>query len=360
MPKPEAHFPSDYRQARANFIAAAQASDLGITTRVHPDAKGPDGKPIFLDTALAGPREAKSALLLISGTHGVEGYFGSGAQTGLLREGLARRLPKGVKLVLLHALNAVGFAWDRRVNEDNADINRNFVDHKHPPANPAYDLIADAISPKDISPETMKAANAHLRAYAKAHGDFALQEAVSAGQYTHPRGVYFGGNRESWSSAMLRDVFKEELAGVENLVVVDFHTGLGEPGAAEMINEDLPGSPAYVRAKQMWGEHVRSSEAGESLSPPLHGTIDKAVSKLMKRGQLTFAALEVGTAPVREVFDALRKDNWLHLNAKPDHRDWRAIKRQIRDAFYPDTAEWKRKVWDHAAEVVDRAARAIA
>jgi hypothetical protein len=359
MLKPERHFPSDYRQARANFIAAAQDCDLGVTTRVHPSAQGPDGKPIFLDTAVAGPREAKSALLLISGTHGVEGYFGSGAQTGLLREGLARRLPKGVKLVLLHALNAVGFAWDRRVNEDNADVNRNFVDHKRPPANPAYDLIADAISPKEISGETMKAANAHLREYARQHGAFALQQAVSAGQYSHPRGVYFGGNRESWSAVMLKDVFREELAGVEQLTVIDFHTGLGEPGAAEMINEDLPGSASYNRAKQMWGERVRSSEAGESLSPPLHGTIDKAVSRLMKGGELTFAALEVGTAPVREVFDALRKDNWLHLNAAPGHRDWPAIKRQIRDAFYPDTAEWKRKVWDHAAQTVDAAARTI-
>jgi hypothetical protein len=360
MAKPETYFPADYREGRARFIAAAEASDLGVTTRVHPGAMGPDGKPIFLDTAMAGPRDARTALLLISGTHGVEGYFGSGAQTGLLREGLARRLPKGVKLVMLHALNAFGFAWDRRVNEDNADINRNFVDHARPPANPAYDEIADAIAPGDIAPEHMKQANAQLRAYAKAHGDFALQEAISAGQYGHPDGLYFGGARASWSAAALKDVFTEELAGTERLVVVDFHTGLGEPGAAEMINEDLPGSPEYARAKQLWGERVRSSEAGESLSPPLHGTIDKAVARWMKGKELTFAALEVGTAPMREVFDALRRDNWLHLKAKPDHRDWKTIKRQIRDAFYPDAAQWKRKVWDHAAEVVDKAARAIA
>ncbi|HEY2070455.1 MAG TPA: M14 family metallopeptidase [Rhizomicrobium sp.] len=360
MSRPEQYFPSDYRQARARFIEAAEASDLGVTSRLLQGAMGPDGKPIFLDTAMAGPREAKSALLLISGTHGVEGYFGSGAQTGLLREGLARRIPKGVKLVMLHALNAFGFAWDRRVNEDNADINRNFVDHAHPPANPAYDSIADAISPADISQASMEAANVKLIEYIKTHGPFALQEAVSAGQYNHPRGVYFGGAQESWSAQMLKDVFREELAGVENLVVVDFHTGLGESGAAEMINEDLPGSPEYVRAKALWGDRVRSSEAGESLSPPLHGTIDKAVSHWMKGKGLTFAALEVGTAPVREVFDALRRDNWLHLNAKPGHSDWNSIKRQIRDAFYPDTEVWKRKVWDHAAEVVDSAARGIA
>jgi len=162
---PENYFPDDYRSGRAAFIAAAEEAGLSILTRVHPSANGRDGKPLFLDTATAGPREAKKALLLISGTHGVEGYFGSGVETGLLREGIATRVPDGAKLVMLHALNPFGFSWDRRVNEDNADVNRNFVDHEHPPVNKDYAALADAIAPRDISPETMKATNARLRDY---------------------------------------------------------------------------------------------------------------------------------------------------------------------------------------------------
>ena len=132
---PEHHFPADYRAARAAFVAAADAADLGVTSRVHPSQHGADGKTLFLDVARAGAREAKRALLLISATHGVEGYFGSGVQTGLLRGGLARTVPEGAKIVLLHALNPFGFSWNRRVNEHNADINRNFVDHASPPTN---------------------------------------------------------------------------------------------------------------------------------------------------------------------------------------------------------------------------------
>ena len=74
---------------------------------------------------------------------------------------------------------------------------------------------------------------------------------------------------------MLRDVFREELRDIEELVVIDFHTGLGEPGASEMINEDLPGSPGLCAGEEIWGERVRSSEAGESVSAPLNGTIDR-------------------------------------------------------------------------------------
>jgi len=134
------YFPSDYRAARRAFIAACETSGIDVISRVHPSARGRDGKPLFLDTAILGPRDAKKALLLISATHGVEGYFGSAVQTGLMREGLPARVPPDSKIVLLHALNPYGFSWDRRVNEDNADINRNFVDFADPPANEAYGL----------------------------------------------------------------------------------------------------------------------------------------------------------------------------------------------------------------------------
>ncbi len=358
---PQAHFPADYRQARANFLAASEAAGLGVTTRVHPFAKGPDGKPLFTDVASIGARDAERVMLLISATHGVEGYFGSGVQTGLLRAGLAEHVPDGARLVILHALNPYGFAWNRRVNEDNADVNRNFVDHANPPDNPAYDALAEFIAPKDISPDAYRAANARLREYAKAHGDFALQEAVSKGQYRHEDGVYFGGSRPSWSQAMLKDVFQEErLFDIDKLLIIDFHTGLGDCGAAEMITEDLPGTPAYARAKALWGGMVASSEGGESLSAPLSGTIDKAVSTWLNGTELTFAALEVGTAPTREVFDALRRDNWLHAIGGTDHADAAAIKKKVRDAFYPDTADWKTSVWNHAQGAVAAALKAIA
>ncbi|MBV9540649.1 MAG: M14 family metallopeptidase [Alphaproteobacteria bacterium] len=359
---PEDHFPADYRQGRHDFIAACEAAGIDVITRVHPDTTGRDGKPLFLDTAIIGPREAKKALLLISATHGVEGYFGSGVQTGLMREGLAQRAPKDTKIVLLHALNPYGFAWDRRVNEDNADINRNCVDFKNPPANKPYDDLRHHISPRDVSPASMKAANAKLTEFLKATSAFALQEAVSKGQYKYADGVYYGGSREAWSIRMLKDVLHEHLRHVEELIVIDFHTGLGEFGAGEMITEDLPGSPAYERAKAMWGDRVASSEAGESVSAPLSGTIDKAVAEWMKGTRLTFAALEVGTRDTRTVFNALRKDNWLHCFAdgREKNPQAEAIRRELRDAFFPDTPEWKRMVYAHADEVVDAALKALA
>lgn len=350
-----AHFPNNYREARAAFLHACADSGSGVTSRLNPRRAGEDGKPLFLDTAVIGNKTATKALLLISATHGVEGYFGSGAQTGFLRNGLARRALRNARIVLVHALNPFGFSFDRRVNEDNIDVNRNFVDHAHPPVNAGYDALADDIAPKDISPDGMRRADARLDAWEAEHGNRSLQEAISRGQYRYPDGVFFGGSNACWSASALKDVFREELAHVEQLIVIDFHTGLGKSGDAEMITEDLPGSAGYRRAKSMWGGLVCSSEAGESLSAPLTGTIDHGVAAWMKGKQLIFAALEVGTAPLKTTFQAIRKDNWLHTRASPDHPLAKQIRQEMRAAFYPDTAEWKTKVFAHAQRTVHQA-----
>jgi hypothetical protein len=356
MTHPESYFPADYRQGRRNFIAACEKARADSIARVHPAAKGPEGKPLFLDSVALGPRGAKKALLLIAGTHGVEGYFGSGVQNGLLQEGLTP--PPGCRIVLVHALNPYGFAWERRVNEDNVDLNRNFVDHAAPPDNPAYAELADAIAYQDASPQALAKADARLDAYASRHGAAKLQEAISRGQYRFPKGLHFGGDAESWSHKMLRSILTEDLSGVERLVVIDCHTGLGEPGAGEMIVEDAPGSPAYQRARVLWGDKVASSETGESVSAVLTGTLDQAFAGWLPKVELTFAALEVGTTSFAAIFNALRRDNWLHYFA-PNQELAGEIRSQCRDAFYPDRKDWKAAVFSHAKEAVQGALAAL-
>jgi len=349
---PESHFPQDYRGARRAFIAACEARGVDVIARVHPAAKGPDGKPLFLDTAAMGPRHATKALLLICGTHGVEGYFGSGVMTGLMRGGIAP--PPDARLVMVHALNPFGFAWNRRVNEDNVDINRNFVDHADPPANPGYDALAEAIAPRDRTDDAWARADAVLEDWRRRYGDRAWQQTISAGQYHHPKGLFYGGARESWSAQALRAVLTEDLSRVEKLVAVDFHTGLGAPGTGEIIVEAAPGTPAHARALAIWGDSIRAATTGESLSTPLTGTLEQGLERMLPRAEITCATLEVGTVPLPAMFEALRLANWQDQFA-PDASGAAEIERRMRDAFYGDTPGWKQAVWGHAQACVGAA-----
>ena len=79
------------------------------------------------EVALLGPADAASVLVTISATHGVEGFCGSGVQVATFAQ--RQNVPAGMALVAVHAINPYGFAWLRRVTEDNVDLNRNFIDH---------------------------------------------------------------------------------------------------------------------------------------------------------------------------------------------------------------------------------------
>ncbi len=65
---------------------------------------------------------------------------------------------------------------------------------------------------------------------------------------------------------MLRAVLGEDLAKVKTLVAIDLHTGLGEPGAAEIITEALPGSAAYARAAAIWAGPALASNPARRAS----------------------------------------------------------------------------------------------
>ena len=97
---------------------------------------GPRGETLSTDVATVGPTDAQKRLVLVSGTHGVEGFYGSDSQIALLDNLRDHALPEDTCVVLVHLVNPWGTAWLRRVNEDNADVNRNYIDFtQEPPAN---------------------------------------------------------------------------------------------------------------------------------------------------------------------------------------------------------------------------------
>ena len=97
-------FGSDYPDARGKFLAAAKAAGAALEAVVNPN-RGPDGGELATDVAWIGPRDAERVLVMLSGTHGVEGFCGSGAQVDWLTRGEWANLPAGTAAMLVHAVN---------------------------------------------------------------------------------------------------------------------------------------------------------------------------------------------------------------------------------------------------------------
>jgi hypothetical protein len=260
------YFSANYQEARTRFLAAVEKSGGRLSQYINPN-RGPGGEELATDVAEFGPADATQVLYGMSATHGAEGFCGSGCQTGMMESGFTKSLPDNVRLVLIHAIKPFGFAWLRRVTEENVDLNRNFVDHPAAdyPVNEGYEALHSAIFPDKWTEQSLIDANAQPIAYLKTHGPEALQAAASAGQYSHADGVYFGGNASTWARNTFEKILADTLGNAERTVLIDFHTGLGEYGYGELISEDATDSEPWQWARDWFGESVKSTNSGKAF-----------------------------------------------------------------------------------------------
>ncbi|HEY6877133.1 MAG TPA: DUF2817 domain-containing protein, partial [Polyangiales bacterium] len=148
MSASERAFSPDYDSARARFREAARRARFTLSA-CPIGQRGPNGTELTIDFAQRGPIHASRVLVISSGLHGIEGYFGSAVQWTWLEQQTSTLSP-GHRVVLIHALNPYGFAHRRRVNEDNVDLNRNFVRQgvAFEGAHPSYRALDPLLNPQ--------------------------------------------------------------------------------------------------------------------------------------------------------------------------------------------------------------------
>jgi len=354
----EACFSARYAQARERFLQSAAQAGLAVASEVHPLA-GRDAETLALDVAVDGPAGASRLLLVSSGCHGVEGHAGSGVQVAMLRSAAWRDFLRrqGVAVAYLHALNPHGFSHGRRATHENIDLNRNFIDFTAPlPRNPGYEALAPLLVPARWPAGVANLLG--LAGHVLRHGLRSAQTAVSAGQYTHPDGLFYGGAAPSWSQLALRRVLRRLGGSVTHLGWIDLHTGLGPRGVGEAILAG-PASSAS-RAQAWWGPGVTSVDDGSSVSAPLTGLMWQAAVQECPQAEFTGIVLEFGTVPMLQVLQALRADQWLQNHPDTGAAQAEAIRRRLREVFEVDAPDWRRRVADQAFDAARRAVEGLA
>ncbi|HVO15565.1 MAG TPA: M14 family metallopeptidase [Alphaproteobacteria bacterium] len=353
------YFSRDYAEARRRFRDLCDSRGLLITTFDHPE-RGPDGGALATDVARAGPADAETILLVVSGTHGVEGFGGSGCQLGLLDNDVFDRLAPGAAVVLVHAINPYGFAWQQRLTEGHVDLNRNFVDFAKPlPQNPDYDYLDPYLIPRELSGPVREAADAKIKEYIAEKGQMAFQTALGRGQYTHPDGLFFGGGEPSWSRLTHEAIAAQFLGGAKRVALIDLHTGLGPYGYGEVLCFHAAGSAAQQRARAWYGDAMTEPRAGGSVSSDLDGTTYDGYERLLAGKDYTLVALEFGTRPFLVGFEALRAEGWRRRYGQRTGPEAERIRAQSRHFFHVDKEDWQEMVLFRAGQVVRQVLRGL-
>ncbi len=338
-----AGFETRFAAARDDFLQAAREAGARIETHDHP-RQGLQGEALAADVAWVGPTDAARVLLTVSGTHGVEGIYGSACQRAHLRQLARDGLPPGQALLAVHAINPFGFAWLRRVDHENIDVNRNHVDFSRPlPANLDYPQVHQMLDDLIPTPSGLAAFEAGMRAFIARAGR-AAHFAITGGQYTHPDGIFFGGQGPCWSQQVREAICARWLSQARAVAVLDHHTGLGPRGHTELICRHPVGSPSLALAREWFGADVTSPDAGESQSAVLDGNLRMAIQGWFPQATVVAIALEAGTLEETQVLRALVADHWLHRHGDPASPAGDLVRRQMQAAFYCDDEAWRTQV----------------
>ncbi|MCZ8256933.1 MAG: M14 family metallopeptidase [Polaromonas sp.] len=360
----QAAFSASYAAARARFLEAATSSGMVLRSYEHP-LKGRDGETLAMDVALDGPPDAERLFVVSSACHGVEGFCGSGVQVYAAHdaEWRAKARAHGVAVLYIHALNPHGFSYARRTTHENVDLNRNFHDFSRPlPVNEAYREIHELLLPAQWPPSHEN--QAAIAAYIDTHGVARYQAAVSQGQHEFPDGMFFGGTEPTWSNRTLREVLQDFAQRAKRVGWMDLHTGLGPCGVGERIFACADEPQALARARAWWdgggATPVTSFYDGSSSSARLTGLMWNVMYDECPQAEYTGIAMEYGTLPILDMITAMRADHWRHKHPEIPAGQHAAITRQVMNAFYVDTDEWRAHIVAQARQAMFQAVDGLA
>lgn len=342
-------FSSDYRTARARFRRLSKKVTDNI--RAYPVCSA--AEDLTIDVAIVNGAKANNKLVISSGLHGVEGFVGSAIQIALLQGLINREIDlTRWSLVLIHAMNPFGFEYIRRVNENNVDLNRNFlVDFNHTPSSTDYARFSSLLNPRGLTrgPDvfTVKAC-----LYICRFGMSSLRNSIAAGQYDFPRGLFFGGHSATQSAGLIREILLAFRSERETVIHIDVHSGLGAYADYRLL---LSGNNDYEKSDLCTSlfDTAKIESIGEKggITGSISGTISEYFNAVMGK-KYHHVGLEFGTYSNLRLLRIMRLENAAHHYLDDADARNKKIKSEFLECFCPADPCWRSQVIGHGLKVI--------
>ncbi|MFN3455266.1 MAG: DUF2817 domain-containing protein [Pseudobdellovibrio sp.] len=303
-------------------------------------------------------KKSENAVVIISGTHGVEGFVGSAVQRWLIDQDFTKQR-KNTDIILIHGLNVYGFKNQRRVNEDNVDLNRNFlIEREHFSIDDtAYNNLNDFLNP-ERSAEYSFLSKAKFLAEAGIKilkfGLENLRNPILQGQYTLPKGIFYGGSKNAPQAELLKKLANEELLDYKKIILIDLHTGYGKKGKLHLLAGAANDKNSEVLKKIF---NPLDVDFGDQKSFYLtHGEMIKYLQDLIlsakTENNVTIANItfEYGTLDSQTSLgsiESLRRivyENQNHWHEAQSMQENQKIKQEFLEMFYPQDTAWYEQI----------------
>jgi len=351
-------WPTDYFASRDKFIELAQACGARTeSSTIEP--VGPQGEALSVDVASCISEQDEHRIVLTSGVHGVEGFIGASIQFQALRRLAQSDIPNRTGIVMIHAVNPWGFAHLRRVDENNVDVNRNFIDFTTTrPVSPVQYATLDPVINPRAAPSGFGEMKYWLQAgklIVKNHGIEKLVKPIAEGQCDYPQGLFFTGLDTSPSSALLQNLVHKFCANVNRISILDIHSGLGPSATATLIaNSNLINAEKRLSWLQ---EHYQQPVIMDSASDNAYtaqGSWSQWCQQSFHDKRFLYLCVEIGTVNPMKLFSALRRENQAHHWSQSNGKSFAETKQALLEVFAPKSPHWRRKAMSQGLHALER------
>jgi predicted deacylase len=364
-------YPSSYHDSRERFrqlidrVAARWPTARSIS-------HAPHGDEFTIEAITADAIDSPGQRLIITtGQHGIEGYFGSVFLHWFAAGFLSQIDPRRTGLLLVHAINPWGMAQRRRVNRANVDLNRNFRavgDDFTSDANNDYAPLQALLNPTGQI-KTIGRSNAQLGAALLPQlikiGTSRIQAAFTLGQYHFPRGMYYGGDVMQPETRFMIDLYREQWRGYQQVAHLDVHTGYGPRHQMSLVNSPLEPRSSEELARAFEYPLIVKALPGEFYA--MRGDMIDFVYRLQQAEfpavKLYATTLEFGTfgtslsAGLRSI-RALVLENQLHHCGAANDKVRQQVQHEFAELFMPSDVAWQAKAHADARQAMKGILRA--
>ncbi len=200
----------------------------------------PTDQNLTTDLALISKNKkpTEAVIVISSGLHGIEGFVGSSIQRELLKN-----FNFNSDVLMIHAMNPWGMKNYRRVDLNNIDLNRNFIEDSEvfKSQNLDYLNINSFLNPQEpVSLSFFQRFGFMARSIQLIiqFGIDPLRKSILIGQYTKSNGLYYGGTTVSYLKNKIDHLLNTTLASYKKILWIDLHTGYGEKGKLHLLSND--------------------------------------------------------------------------------------------------------------------------
>ena len=351
-------FAVSYDEVRENLRnLTKKLNEKGIKTETSEFAID-EADGLYIDSIfLPAEKDKTNLIVLTTGVHGMEGFIGAVMLDVFFEEIYPGIDTSDTGILVVANINPYGMKYLRRYNENNVDLNRNFIldwDNFDLSSNKDYPEVQSFLEPEGaIGNAFWHEAEFYLSLAKEAitKGASKVSDALLSGQYESASGVYYGGTGDEKSTAYLKGVFNDCLDGdYENIVHIDIHSGYG-PRYNMVIFNSVYETMTEAETKKLFGYDYIISHDSESFYATTGDTTDYfyrlAEQKNSEKG-LFSTCFEFGTIGDSFIDSILSlkytvDENRQHRFPTENKISAEIVHQNYLELFYPTETSWREK-----------------